>query len=240
MLVAPSRLAVQNRPPPLWFVSNGELTVGPVRTHLLQRGVWFQRIPEDCWVRELTWKSWRRLDEIREVRTVLRAMTTGASWTADPRETEREARVQRFRRGSDTAEMLSFALHECVEQTGASFGLLHRPWGSSAHPVTTAVRGIGMTVRLGKSVPPSDPVVALARVGGVVVSPPNAGAVERSIAERFGSPADLSGVAMVPVSVGRSLVAVIELGRVGHSFRSADVGIISDIAEAAVAAIVRF
>lgn len=220
------------RPPPLWFVSDGELTVGPVRTELLQRGVRCQRIPEGCWVRELTWRTWRPLEQIREVRAVLRAQ--GESSRAPDEELE-----LRFALASDAAEVLTFALHECCERTGASFGLVHRAWPGRSEPLTSVVRGLGMTVRLGRAVPAGDPAAQLARVGGLVMGPPGAGLVERAIAARFGAPPDLAGVALLPLGAGRDLLGVIELGRVGHSFRASDTETLARIGDAALAALAR-
>ena len=86
-----------SRPPPLWFVTNGEITVGPVRTDLLQRGVFHGRIPEDCFVRELTWRTWRRLDQIREVRAVQREPGGGALRANQPGQEPGEAAIGRER-----------------------------------------------------------------------------------------------------------------------------------------------
>jgi len=213
------------RPPPLWFVTNGEATVGPVKTDLLQRGVIHRRIPEDCLVRELTWRTWRPLHEIREVRAVQDGFR--------PVLTRSHAElVERLSRAQDAAEVLSLALHECVELTGASFGLVHRAISSRRVAVTTCVRGLGMTRFLGADLR-DDSAVDYARAGGIVVASPSAGNVERCIGERFGAPPDLGGVAMLPVSIGRELLAIIELGRVGHAFRASDTALLEKVAAAA-------
>src|SRR5262245_62176932 len=53
-------------PPPLWYVSNGDLTVGPVPTSLLVRGVEHGRVPDFCDV--TTWEgSWRNVLSVREI-----------------------------------------------------------------------------------------------------------------------------------------------------------------------------
>ncbi|MEI9953814.1 MAG: hypothetical protein WDO74_33770 [Pseudomonadota bacterium] len=44
------RSIFKQTPPPLWYVTNGELTVGPVVTGLLIRGVEAGRVPEFCQV----------------------------------------------------------------------------------------------------------------------------------------------------------------------------------------------
>lgn len=229
MVVTHSReTSRQSRPPPLWFVTNGELTVGPVRTDLLQRGVFHGRIPDDCMVRELTWRTWRRLDQIREVRAVQRQLGTEAL-VALPAPTH-AALVAELGRARDAAEVLSLALHACIDAAGASFGVVHRALDGQL-PITTCVRGVGMLGRLGAPLG-EDAAVRLARLGGLIVAPPDAGAAERAVATRLGAPPDLGGVAMVPVSIGSSLMAIIELGRVGHAFRASDVTTLERIASA--------
>ena len=53
-------------PPPLWYVTNGELTVGPVVTGLLMKGVEYGRVPEYCHVRTYH-GDWRTLHSVREI-----------------------------------------------------------------------------------------------------------------------------------------------------------------------------
>jgi hypothetical protein len=220
-------------PPPLWLVSNGEHTVGPVNTDLLKRGVWFERIPEDCMVRALTWREWRPLEQIREVRSVLSAREAGELFIPPPSKARAPEIAGRLSRAMDAAEVLSLALQECSAVTGASYGVIHRSFSAWGAPVTTCVRGIGMTSRLGRPLGENDPSIALARLGGVVVAPPDAGRVERAICERFGAPGDLGGVAMIPVARARVLYAVIELGQVGHAFRDGDPLALENVARAA-------
>jgi hypothetical protein len=230
------KAARPSRPPPLWFVTNGELTVGPVRTDLLQRGVFHGRIPEDCLVRELTWRTWRRLDQIREVRAVRRQPGTDAL-LAQPAPSHATL-VTELGAARDAAEVLSLALHACIETTGASFGVVHRALDGH-RPITTCVRGVGMVGRLGAPLG-EDAAVRLARLGGLIVAPPSAGEAERAVATRLGAAPDLGGVAMVPVTIGPSLMAIIELGRVGHAFRSSDVTALEQIASAAALVIYGF
>ena len=227
------------RPPPLWLVSNGESTVGPVNTDLLRRGVWFRRIPQDCIVRDLGWSDWRPLERIRELRPVLAARDAGELFIppVQPKVAEIAGDLAR---AVDAAEVLSFALHACMNKTGASFGVVHRAFTAWGTPVTSCVRGLGMIVRLGERLSACDSSIALARLGGVVVAPPDAGKVELQIADRFGAPGDLAGVAMIPVARARILYAVIELGRVGHAFRESDPLVLERTADAAASVIHAF
>ena len=56
----------RSQPPPLWYVTNGDLTVGPVVTGLLLKGVEHGRVPEYCHVRQMR-GDWRKLETVREV-----------------------------------------------------------------------------------------------------------------------------------------------------------------------------
>jgi hypothetical protein len=64
-----------------------------------------------------------------------------------------------------------------------------------------------------------DPAFEVARLGLLVVGSAKAGNVERAIASRLGP---VKGVAMVPVLLQSRLIAMIELGRTDHEFRSSD------------------
>jgi hypothetical protein len=237
-MFAVTRHLEPHRPPPLWFVSNGETTVGPVRTDLLMRGVWFGRIPEDCWVRELTWRTWRSLDQIREVRAVLEAQANGDLIMPSAMARPSVPRLRKhFGKACAASEVLSLALGESCNVTGSAFGAVHRAWVKNGPPFTSCVRGLGMTSRLGEPVSREDPSLLLAITGGLVVAAPDSGNVERAIAKRFGHPSDLGGVAMIPITLGQHLIAVLELGRLRHAFRSSDVVQLESIGRAAALAI---
>ncbi len=114
------------QPPPLWFVTNGEITVGPVRTGLLLRGVVHGRIPEECLIRELRWKSWRGLAQIREVRALRQRQAWGILSAETPAPPNAANADLVLRRAGDAREALLFSLNVAVKRTGASVGLLHR------------------------------------------------------------------------------------------------------------------
>ena len=58
------------KPPPLWLVTNGDVTVGPINTTLLVRGVVDGRIWDGFYVRDTRTQAWRPVHEVREVRSV--------------------------------------------------------------------------------------------------------------------------------------------------------------------------
>lgn len=220
---------LRSKPPPLWFVTNGDHTVGPVRTDLLLRGVAHGRIPDDCLVRELRWSHWRRLGEIREIRTLWIAQALG---DPEPVATARRPIVDAERwiaPASDPSEVLLFALHAAVTLTGATAGLCTRDREGRA--VVSYARGADSL--LGIELDADDPVLALAHAGHGTIGEPDAGSVESTIFERL-SIAALGGVAMVPLRYQGGLVAVIELGRADHPFRERDAAVLEALARSAV------
>jgi hypothetical protein len=223
-----------SKPPPLWFVTNGQHTVGPVRTDLLLRGILHRRIPDDCLVRELRWSHWRKLDEIREIRTLWTAQALG---DPEPVATARRLlpNADRWLAGaSDPSEVLLFALQAAVTLTGATAGICTRERGGRA--VVSYARGADAL--LGTELEGDDPVVALAHAGHGTIGEPGAGPVEATIFDRL-SIAALGGVAMVPIRHRHGLVAVIELGRADHPFRERDAAVLEALAQSTVARIVR-
>lgn len=213
------------RPPPLWFVTDGALTVGPVRTELLLRGVRHGRIPDDCLVRELHWRDYRPLFQIREVRALEQALARDG-WVEDVRPFARppaSAAERLLGRASDPGEALHLAMLACVEDTAASFGLVHRFQHAWNPPITRCAYGILTQGLLGRPLPVSDLVLGAARARRLVLGAPSDGAVHRGLALRLASGLfGVAGVAMVPVVAGPELVAMIELGRTQHAFRQTD------------------
>ena len=121
----------RKRPPPLWFVTNGDVTVGPVTTNLLVRGVLYRRVPDECLVRERTWSAWRHLERIREVAELRRMQAKGpveiepTSWKGPvapaplPAFERLEGQLWKAR---DPEEMLRECLLEAMQATGAWVG----------------------------------------------------------------------------------------------------------------------
>lgn len=211
------------QPPPLWFVTNGEITVGPVRTGLLLKGVVHGRIPEECMVRELRWKSWRGLAQIREIRELRRRQAWGILAADTPAPPSAGSAEIVLRRARDAGETLLFALNVAVKRTGASVGAVHRVAGPWSEPVTCCARGPGMHGLLGGTVPEDDLMLGAARARRIVIGRPGETEVHRAAAQRLdGSDHPLRGVLMAPVCDGRELIAMIELGRTDHPFRTAD------------------
>lgn len=209
---------------PRWLVTNGDTTVGPVHTELLLRGYMGGRIPEHCQVRELSWSAFRPLDGIREIFSLKRRLARSTDAPLDLRDA-----VRRLPASSDVGELLTFALQLAAQALDANAGLVHRYRSPATTPVTSAVFGV-MPERLGEVLAASDPSYLLALRGRSLCGSPRHGVTERIIAERLQHDAPLSSVVMAPVIASGRLVAILELGRTKHPFRSDDAGDLAELA----------
>jgi hypothetical protein len=212
---------------PVWYVTNGAAVVGPVDTDLLLRGITSSRIPNDCMVIQENWNAWRSIDQIRELGRIVRPF----SWASDdglgagvPEEMVSRAR--------DAGEALFFAMHAAVRATRATAGLVHRAREPFVGLVTSSARGAGVDDQLGQVIPRRDPMLELALQGAAWLGPVGASSQQRALARRFSAcPGELAGLAMVPVFDGGRLLAMIELARAGHPFRSGDAAVLRQIAD---------
>jgi len=203
-------------PPPLWYVTNGELTVGPVVTGLLMRGVEAGRVPESCHVR--TWHgAWRKLNAVREI-SAWTSKINGTAPTPDQL-AEWGRPIERIR---DEMELAHTVTWLSLITTGAESAMFHYRGRYASSLVTRAVLGPMSNERLGYPLPESDLILKSARVGKPVFGPPY-GPTEDALAMRFASSKGGSGaVAMIPIFVGNELTAMLELSRPGHAFRRSD------------------
>jgi hypothetical protein len=206
---------------PRWLVTNGDTTVGPVHTELLLRGYMGGRIPAHCWVREVRWGEWRPLEGIREIGSLKRRLARDTS-PLNLRDASRALPATR-----DLGELLASALHLSALALGANAGLVHRYRSPLDLPVTSAVVGVPAE-KLGEVLSRDDPSYLLALRGRSLCGNPRHGLVERTLAERLQHDAPLVSVSMTPVTVAGRLVALLELGRTDHEFRSDDA---DDLAE---------
>lgn len=203
------------QPPPLWFVTNGELTVGPVVTGLLMRGVEHGRVPDYCHVRPYR-GNWRELLGVREISALHRKLDARAR-TAQLAEWQRA--LARIRDEDELCHTLTWI---AMLATSAESGMFHFRARGSRALVTRAVVGPLPKDRLGYALPEEDLLVGAARKGRPVSGPPY-GPVEDALAMRFAcSRGGAGAVAMIPILSGGALLGMLELSRPGHAFRRAD------------------
>jgi hypothetical protein len=195
----------------LWVVSNGEVTIGPVRTELLLRGIRHGRVPLDCHVRAAGSDEWRPLAAMREV-AALRGQTGSVG--------DFQRAAAEIANAKDENEVLLVLLHGAAAATRATRGLVHRKRPPLELPVTSYSFG-GLEESLGAVISYQDPAYLAALNGQALLGAPSDGVAERLVAERLGDP-ELAGVAMIPVTYGTELAAMLELGREDRGFRLSD------------------
>ena len=222
------RSVFRQTPPPLWYVTNGELTVGPVVTGLLIRGVEFGRVPDYCQVSPYH-GDWRTLSSVREIA----ALTSKVNGTAPSAEQllEWTRPVERIK---DEAELSHTVTWLALVATGAESAMFHYRGRNARTLVTRSVIGPISNERLGYALPEQDLVLKAARKGRPVLGPPY-GPTEDALAIRFASSrGGVGAAAMIPIFVGETLTAMLELSRPGHAFRRSDLQRAERIAQRAV------
>ncbi|MEO8903975.1 MAG: hypothetical protein ABI488_16715 [Polyangiaceae bacterium] len=211
-----------------WLVSNGSVTVGPVRTELLLRGVLHGRVPDGSWVRQTGWPSWREVGKIREVSALKRVLARSHEELRAPASL-REGQ-EAMSHATDAGEALLIALHAAAHATCATVGLAHRLREPLLLPTTSCVFEAPAEL-LGEVLPWFDPAFALARGGGFALGRADAGVVERALAARLGRGQRLHSVTMLPIQGDAgALCGMLELGRCDHPFRDSDAAELADFA----------
>jgi hypothetical protein len=223
-------LLLRPLPPPLWFVSNGDRTVGPVSTNLLLRGIAADRVPNDCVVRERRWRNWRPLDSVREVAALRRDQArfgsvhvprTRCHYNGPRTDVGLALLKKRLHWAKNPAEALSTGLGEARKVTGALVGAIHKRDRRTKGLLTSIVMGPGMHRRVGRIVHADDPVLALAEAGESLYGEPD-DLPSMIVQGRLGELPACSGVAMMPIRCAGRLFGMIELGRPDHGFRVGD------------------
>lgn len=212
------RSVFRPEPPPLWYVTNGETTVGPVLTGLLMKGVEYGRVPDYCHVRALR-GTWRKLESVREIAALHSKVTQVVKAPTQDQLAELSRPLERIR---DEEELCHDITRLSLIVTGAESAMFHYLDRSARTPVTRCVLGPMSSERLGHALPPYDVVLRAARSGRPVLGPPY-GPAEDALAIRFASSqGGVGGAAMIPIFVNGALKAMLELSRPGHAFRRSD------------------
>ncbi len=225
---------------PEWLICNAGVTVGPVRTELLLRGVLHGRVPSTSWVREAGWQRWRELAKIREVAALTRVLERTPDQPSRGPACLNESR-DAVAHASDAGEALLIALHAAAHATSATVGLAHRVREPLLLPTTSCVFEAPSEL-LGEVLPWHDAAFALARCGGLSLGPADGGAAARASSARLGTSLGLGllAVAMVPVTSAGRLCGMIELGRTDHPFRDSNASALADFARHVGAVLARF
>jgi len=221
------------------LVCNGGVTVGPVRTDLLLRGVIYGRVPNTALVRQTGWQNWRELSKIREVSALARVLERRVDEPTPGPSTLRES-SEALAQAADAGEVLLIALHAAAQATSATAGLAHRVREPLLLPTTSCVFEVS-SERLGEVLPWFDPAFALARSGRVrlLLGCGESGGVQQTVSARLSPGMPLAGLAVLPIMVNGQLCAMLELGRSDHPFRSSDAAELADFVEQVAVALAR-
>jgi len=225
---------------PEWLVCNGGVTVGPVRTDLLLRGVIHGRVPSSAWVRQTGWQNWRELGQIREVSALARVLDRRIDESA-PEPSSLQEGADAVAQATDVGEALLIALHAAAQATSATVGLAHRVREPLLLP-TTSCSFEAPSDRLGEVLPWFDPAFRLARSGRgrLLLGSGERGGVQQTVAARLSPGAPLAGLAVLPIMVNGQLCAMLELGRSDHPFRTSDSVELADFVEQVAVVLARF
>ena len=209
------------RPPPLWYVTNGEIKVGPVLTGLLKKGVEYGRVPDYCKVAPYG-GAWRKLKSVREI-AALDSKNKNAPVANKPPTGDRLVELSRpIGRIRDEDELCYHVTRISLIATGAESGMFHFRSRSARGLTTRCVLGPMSSERLNESLPDNDLVMRAAKLGRPISGPPY-GPTEDALSIRFAtSNGGVGGAAMIPIFVGNTLMAMLELSRPGHAFRRSD------------------
>lgn len=208
------------RPPPLWLVSNGFRTVGPVRTAALGRSASRGELPDEGWARISKTPMWRDLGAVREVRAA-----RDEAHRRGPRDVDVEcAALEALIRLADEAgDALSLGLRLAARKLGADRGLVHTFTGDHHAPRTSLGLHREERERVGARLPEGDVLAHVARIQRLALGDVDKHRAFRSAAERLSvDDGEVRGVAMVPIVGPRGPIAMIELGRSDRPFRVSD------------------
>ena len=224
---------------PEWFVCNGGVTVGPVRTDLLLRGIIHGRVPSSAWVRQTGWENWRELGKIREVSALTRVLERRPDEPTLKPSNLRDS-AEAVAQAADAGEALLIALHAAAQATSATVGLAHRVREPLLLPTTSCLFE-APTERLGEVLPWFDPAFTLARGcrGRLLLGSGERGGVERAVSARLSPGIPLAGIAVLPIMVNGQLCAMLELGRIDHPFRTSDSAELADFTEQVAVSLAR-
>jgi hypothetical protein len=209
----------KSAPPPLWQISDGLRTVGPVTTTALVQHVKDGRVTDHCAARPSRWRPWRVLDRVREIRAVRSALYGRGRLDGAARRITTTRALLGLAEGPDALEL---ALRLAADGLNADLGFVHVFEGGHK-PITRHALGAGAEGRIGCPLLDGDVMAHVARTHCLAVGDVDRHHGFKVAASRLGGrAAEVRGVAMVPVIGRRGLVAMIELGRTDHAFRASD------------------
>lgn len=209
-----------------WFVTNGSKAVGPVDLELLSRGILADKVPQESFVRHVTWKIWVPVLEIR------------AKLLQSSAEDDEDETVPLSDRISQTspedalalAETLSSALMlllgAAVMMTRSSVGFIHQILDKDGQDNQVACSHGPRSKDVAPStIEPGDPILAEAFADRMVISEPIPGVAGQKLLQRLeslGKSPPPTAALMIPIVGEAGLYGTLELGS-SEGYSSRDV-----------------
>jgi hypothetical protein len=225
-----------------FFVTDSDVTIGPVDDDLLARGIAAGKVPLEAQVWRTGWDVWR---SVRDYATEYDLLPTNDKAMA----AAKVARVsdlqplmlpptaveaQTLGQAEDLATAASVFLSLCATATGAECGWVHVRSQAASDAMMT-IEGIGPRAQfgVGRTIDPGDQALRAAREARTVLGEPIPGVVGSAVTARIIA----TGIApvsvlMTPVLCGGQLLVMLELG-VAHrdsGFSARDAAITEQIA----------
>ena len=206
-------------PPPLWHVSNGRLTVGPVPTTLVRAGFETGRISADCSLRNRAREEWRSVTTLRELRPkpVVETVSTLETLLA---------------LSESISEVLLLGLRLAMERTGSTLGVLHRFDAPRKAPILHAAWGHPLAENADMPVDAENCFRLMAESNRLALSTPEESEEAREVADRLGGiDGAAAGVATAPIYQGGRVRAMIQISRPIHGYRATDAFVLANVAK---------
>lgn len=205
-------------PPPLWQVTNGRSTVGPVPTAVVRRGFETGHISTECSVRAGRDESWRAVTTLRELRP--------------KRPAEEISTLEVLLRMSESIhEVMTLGLELAMERTGSSVGVLHRFDAPEREPILHASAGAALGTEADRTVGSGDPFRRVAELNRVILAGAEENGATLELAERLGGTAGAAGVATAPILHAGRVRAMMQLARPVHRYRATDALVLAEVAK---------
>lgn len=232
-----------------WYVSDGATAVGPMAFDLIARGIQEGKVPPESYVRHEAWRVWRPVWEVTEINTpspvdsaaptppfhhARRTNAAPSSPTDDvtlpgrPLLPEEIAPSDALEGAADMSDALHLLLNAAVLHLYADAALLHMT--GETHAVVHYAHGPFSRAMIGTETSLSDPALAAARTGRVIIAEPSPGPAGKALIERLLLVGVLCEAAtMHPILVGGRLVAVLEMGRKGPPLRARELVVLEKL-----------
>jgi len=206
----------------LFFVTDGQVTIGPVDGELLARGISTGRVPFEALVWCTGWEQWRTVRDYAsdhallptEEAVVASAKLARVSDLSPLQLPATDIQTQTLAEARDLGHAASLLLSMCAAVTGAECGWVHVFSRTSGGAMVT-FEGIGPRAPfgIGRTIDGSDQALRAAREGRTVLGEPIPGVVGSAVAARVLATGTVpTSVLMTPVLCRGQLLCMVELG----------------------------